>query len=69
MPSETSREMMRAVARSQGSDSATKSPKEDIRSAPISQKFSMKNQKKIAQNLNTNRVHGHMPTPEGLKVP
>ena len=34
IPSETSREMIRAVARSQGAESAIKSPKDDIRSAP-----------------------------------
>ena len=36
-PSQTSREIMRMVARSQGADSATKSLKEDIRSAPMRQ--------------------------------
>jgi len=35
IPSETSREMMRAVARSHSADNAMKSPKEDIRSAPV----------------------------------
>ncbi len=34
MPSDTSREIIRAVARSQGAERATKSPKDDIRSAP-----------------------------------
>jgi hypothetical protein len=34
IPSDTSREMMRAVARSHGAERAIKSPKEDIRSAP-----------------------------------
>ena len=35
IPSETSREMIRAVARSHGAESAMKSPKEDILSAPV----------------------------------
>lgn len=34
IPSETSREMILAVAKSQGADSPMKSPKEDMRSAP-----------------------------------
>lgn len=34
IPSDTSREMIRAVAKSQGADNAMKSPNDDIRSAP-----------------------------------
>ena len=54
------------VARSHGAEIATKSPKEDIRSAPIRHVSAW--YKRIARNMNTNRVHGHMLKPVGLKV-
>ncbi len=57
IPSDTSREIMRAVARSQGAERAMKSPKEDMRSAP-EKKVIRSNE--LIWKSRTHLEHGHM---------
>lgn len=59
IPSETSREMIRAVAKSQGSDSAMKSPKEDILSAPWGATSISANSQGVRNDIPRARAYAH----------